>query len=200
MIKKALEFYLKYYYRLSLDLTKVGRADYMQKFNRTLPDKLQFKILEAKDIRYFLKMDIKDSYRKILNNRFSNPEHYLCFAIIDTTKDVLAYYCWTNSLKEYYHNEFEFVYRHDGEKVLFENDFTVPEYRQMGLHSYCMLQRILHAQQAGFKKAIINIYFRNEPALKTAMKFGFRKTWMFPISIRKGSLSYTYHKLFNRGE
>jgi len=198
MIRKFFEFYFKCYYRLFLNLEQVNIGLYKEKFFKPLGDKFVFKMLSKEDMKYFEKMKIKESYRYILKDRFDNGDYHQCFGIIDIEKDQLAYYCWTNSLKKYYHNEFESYFRHNGDTILFENDLALPEYRKMGFHSYCMLQRILYAKQAGFKKAIINIYFRNKPALKTAMNFGFSKMFRFPVSFRKGAVKYTIDKLTNR--
>lgn len=198
MLRKIVEFYFKSYYRYRLDLKELNTEAFLSKHSYSLPPGFRFKILEEPDISYF--MDGHYSEEQIVSKkaRLADPDHRQCFAVIDTANNRLAYSCWTNSLPSYYHKEFEGVYRHDGSKVLFETDFTEQDYRRLGLHSYCMMQRILHSKEAGFKEVIINIHIHNTPALRTVEKFGFSNTWRIPLALRKGSLKYTVNKFFGK--
>jgi hypothetical protein len=61
-----------------------------------------------------------------------------------------------------------------------------------------MLQRIVFAQEHHFKKVIINIYFRNTPALKTVANFGFKNTYRLPLVYRRGTLTNTFNNLHGK--
>lgn len=198
MLRKILEFYFKSYYRYRLNLQDLNTEVFMADHTYSLPSGFSFKILEASDISYFMNGHYTEEQIRSKKARLADPEHRKCFAIIDGSTDRLAYSCWTNSLANYYHREFESTYHHNGSTVLFETDFTEPDYRRLGLHSYCMMQRILHSKQAGFKQVVINIHIHNTPALRTVENFGFTKTFRIPLALRKGSLKYTFNRLFGK--
>ncbi len=198
MLTKIFEFYFKSYYRFELDLSGVEDAAYRSQFARQLPDGCEFRILTHEDADLLIKGETSEQIRQSKLARLADTEHRKCFAIIDLEKNMLAYSCWTNSLKEYYHREFEKVFTHDGSLVLFETDFCSPTHRGMGLHSYCMLERVLYAKRQGFRKAVINIHIRNTPALRTVEKFGFKKTLRLPLAYRKGTITYTLNRILKR--
>lgn len=198
MLKKIFEFYFKAYYRYQLNLEDLNIELFLSQHSLILPPGFRFMILEESDITYFFSGLYSEERIQSNKERLADPYHRKCFAVIDTNYDRLAYSCWINSLKSYYHKEFECVYSHDGSTVLFETDFTEPNYRNLGLHSYCMMQRISYCKKAGFKKAVINIHIHNTPALKTVRKFGFSKSFKIPIALRKGSITYTFNKFFGK--
>ena len=198
MLKKILEFYFKSYFRFELNLAAIELIEYTYFQESLLPENFVFKLFEVSDIGYLISSGYDEKKIQSSKARLTELNHRKCFAIINTKNDELAYSCWINSLPKYYHNEFESEYVHDGSTVLFETDFTEPAYRRLGLHSYCMKKRILYCKEQGFERAIINIQIRNTPALKTVQKFGFKKTFRIPLALRKGSIAYTFNKLFRQ--
>lgn len=194
MLLKLVKFYFKSYYRFELDLTGLDETLFRSKFDYRLPKGFSFKKLEKEDFELFDSDDYPEAQLKSKHDRLCSP-FWKCFAVINNENEELAYSSWINSSKRYYQKEFEREFVHDGSKVLFEADHTMPNYRGIGLHSYCMLERILYAKRKGFKTVMINIHVRNIPALRTVEKFGFKRVLIIPLAFRKGSLSYTWNRL-----
>lgn len=84
---------------MGLDLAKVDPEDYKRRFSKPLPEGFVFKMLTLDDMHYFEKLNLRHNYLQVMYDCLSQPESHQCFAIIDTKKDALAYYCWTNWLK-----------------------------------------------------------------------------------------------------
>ena len=191
MLRKILTFYFKIYGIFQLELDNI---DFKEKI---LDEKFEFRILNSDEIWLLKKINSKrkffDWYEKIIEST-----DYKCFVIIDKVKNCLAYYSWVNFSNNYYLHEVNTTLNFkEIDACLFQDDNTMEEYRRLGLHTYIMNERIKYCKQLGIKRVYITIFLKNKPAIKTVKKFNFKRTNIFPIYYRKGTISYSIKKVIN---
>ena len=116
--------------------------------------------------------------------------------MIDRKKDCLAYYSWMNFSKKFYVHE---INRHldlqDTNSCLFIDDYTLPKYRQRGLHKYVFNKRIEYCINEDIKKIYIVIHTKNKIAMKTVESFGFKKNNFLPFFFVKKPIKRIIDKI-----
>lgn len=189
-IIELIEFYFMFYgvYKINLENYNNLNFDLHHNFN--------FKILKIEDLKYFEALELKDSYLDIIKSRLNNENEFICFALIDSLTNKLAYYSWINQSKSYWVKEMNKTFNFkETRSCLFEDDNTMIEYRSLGLHSFAMSKRIQYCLNNSIKTIYILIHLRNKPALKVVHKFKFKRSNFFPIYIRKEAVIYTLKKI-----
>ena len=186
-IIKLFEFILTYYNIYKLKFEDIEIKDL------SLPEGLIFKRLTENDLYLFNSLHLKAEYLEICNKRLKNS-NIISYAIIDVKKDCLAAYSFINSSEIYYlHALNKKIHLSKTNSVFFEDDNTLEEYRRMGLSSYIMNERIRYAKQ-NKKHSLGFAHPSNTPSIKTLLKFNFKKTYNFPVAIRKDAFIYIYKK------
>ena len=184
---KLFEFLFTYYniYKLKIKDIEIKEL--------TLPENFQFKRLTEKDFYLFKALTLKSDYLEICNKRLKNKD-IVAYAIIDVKKDCLAAYSFINSSEIYYlHALNKNIQLSKSNCLFFEDDNTLEDYRKMGLSSYIMNERIRYAKQNN-KHALGFSHPSNTPSIKTLLNFNFKKTYNFPIALRKEALIYLFKK------
>ena len=186
-IIKLFEFLFTYYniYKLKLEDIEIKEM--------TLPEGYQFKQLTEKDFYLFKAINLKPDYLEICKKRLKNKD-IVAYAIMDVKKDCLAAYSFINSSEIYYlHALNKTIYLSKSNCLFFEDDNTLENYRRMGLSSYIMNERIRYSKQNN-KHSLGFAHPTNTPSIKTLLNFNFKKTYNFPIAIRKAAFIYLYKK------
>ena len=153
-------------------------------------------MLDTNDYLFFTKVAEMDIDKlKILKQRLENSIAWQGFGIFEQANEKLIYYCWLNKQSNYYVKEFYKTLSFNTDEILFEDDFTLPEYRGRGLHRYAMYQRLKYCSEQNIDTAYIIIECGNTPALKTIHDFGFKKKTVNPFTYRKGSVRESFYLL-----
>ena len=132
---KVFEHYFKYFYVFRLVPNE-------KENNIAIDKKFELKIIEDNKSHYFDKILLPQEYLEIIKSRLKS-EYFVCFAVIDTEKDQLAYYSWINLSPRYWVREVnQFYFFGRSKSCLFEDDNTLVCYRVYKLHSYVIRERI----------------------------------------------------------
>jgi hypothetical protein len=190
-IRVFFELIFRYYYVLNLDLLKFNIPNSIE-----LDGEFNFKILAEEDLPYFSSFNKNNDYIDLCRSRLKCSD-FVCFAIIHKKENLLVHYSWVNFSDKYRVKELnKSIWLKKQQRVLFEDDNTLYQFRGLKLHSYVIKKRINYSRSIGAKNALIMIHPRNKVALHTAKKMGFKRINLFPYFYREKSLSFLAHKLY----
>lgn len=188
-IIKLFETLIVYYRLYNLNVNKINLL------NIRISKEFNLKILNKEDLHLFNQFNLPEKYLKIYLARFES-NNFICFAIIDTKENNLAYYSWINFEKKTYCKEIKKTLDLENKNAcLFEDDNTHEDYRKLKLHSFVMNERLKYCIDKEIKKVYIIIHPKNIPAIKTIKKFNFIRSIHFPYTYRNNSFSLIFNKL-----
>ena len=181
MLKKIFEKIFRYYgvYKLNVRSYKP-----ILKTNE-LKKKFEIRQLTFDDLNLFEGISYFERYRLIYKERFLS-ENYLCFGVINSENNEIAYYSWIFKGDEKYIKE---IYKKISFKKLnafyFEDDNAIEKYRGLKLHTYIMQTRIEYTISQSKENILIIIHPKNIPAVKTIINFGFKRINIIPYYFRR---------------
>lgn len=183
--KKIIRFYFRCFHLYKASINTA--LDTTEKI--TLPKGYTFRLLKDEDYSTFIGIEeIGTAKLKILEARIKDPVNWQCLGIFETRTGSLAYYNWINKKSSYFTKELNRTVSFKKSEALFEDDFTLPGHRGLGLHTYGMAERLKYCAQNNIAIAYIIIECGNIPALKTIEKFGFTKDTFNPYTYRNDSM------------
>lgn len=188
--KKIIEFLFVSYWLYKLNVSKENKKEFVTK----LKSGFKFQILSKDELYYFKEIDHINRYIDLYKNRLENI-NYKCFAIIEKNTNKLVYYSWININTSHYCKEINKTLKLNSRNgCLFEDDNTIPEYRNNGFHKFVMEKRINYCIENNIDTIYILIHIFNKPALNTVKKYNFRRK-NIPLALRDGSFNYILKKI-----
>lgn len=172
-IKKSISIFinkfLRVFYVYEIELCNV-KLDTRNKYP------YKFKEINEEILRYlFVKKKVSEEKIGILRDRINNYKDTLNYAVLNENKDVMGYFsiALKKNLKNPYISK---MLRIEKNTSYFFDDFTIEEYRNKGIHTYSLFERMIISQKMGFNKSIILVYSFNKASQKSIEKSGMIKS------------------------
>ena len=109
----------------------------------------------------------------------------ICIAVFDGEK--IIYYTWIDFKRA--NLEGTTLWQLSENEVFFFNSYTLPSYRNIGIHTAMCVERIKIAKDRGYDLAIISVSAKNRFAQKALRRVGFRRyriiTFLKILGVRK---------------
>ena len=135
-------------------------------------------------------------YKQLIKNYLNRPDNFTNLICKDLESNEIVYTCCIRK-KPFFETKINDFIKLNKNEAFFTDAYCVKKYRNNGLHSMMMKQRINYCLENDIKKAFIVIQAFNNPALSLSRKLYFKKIKTY-IKYNHGSISYYLNRFFNK--
>ncbi|MHA1845686.1 MAG: polysaccharide deacetylase family protein [Promethearchaeota archaeon] len=145
----------------------------------SLPEKMEIKQMNYKDFENSEFFTIyPEQKRELYRKRFKNDD-YQAFGVKIKGKFVYMTWISTDSIEI---KAINFKKKLTQDEAVLVDSYALPEARGLGIHNFMNGYRLRKLKEKGIKKVYAGVLSENRPALKTQLKYGFKKgekiTWL----------------------